>query len=324
MNLLPAPVAINFRKTFIQILPLAFFVSIIGCGNNSNTADSESTEPNVVEITAVGLQFEAPESIPSGWNTFRLDNTSEMVHFGYLMRMPEGKGVTDHQEVLAPVFQNIMYDILGKEPIEPEAGFEPPEWFQNVVFLGGPGLVSAGRVAETTVHLEPGTYLLECYVKTNGIFHSYNPSPEVNGMVIELTVTEDSTAAQAPEPSLKLDISSGQGIRVEGEPTPGSHVVEVHFEDQNTYEHFAGHDVHLIRITDETNLENVASWMNWTSPDGLQTPAPAEFIGGVNDMSSGSVAYIHVDLEPGNYAWISEVPNPSEKGMLKTFTVSSE
>jgi len=36
---------------------------------------------------------------------------------------------------------------------------------------------------------------------------------------------------------------------------------------------------------------------------------------------SGSVAYFTVDLSPGNYAWVAEVPDPQGKGMLETFTV---
>lgn len=48
-----------------------------------------------------------------------------------------------------------------------------PEWYSEVQFLGGPGLISPEATAETTLKLEPGTYLMECYVKmSNGVFHS--------------------------------------------------------------------------------------------------------------------------------------------------------
>ena len=324
MNIQTAVIAKGIRNKFNLILPVALFVLFTCCGNNSNTADSESTEPNVVEITAVGLQFEAPDSIPSGWTTVRLNNSTEMIHFALFQKFPEGLGLEDHQEEVAPVFQNIMNDINGKDPAEPDAGFAPPEWYSDVQLMGGPGLVSAGRIAETTLHLEPGTYLVECYVKTDGIFHSYNPSPQVYGMAVEITVTEDSTSANAPEPTASVNISSEKGIQVDGDLSAGSHIVEVNFDDQSTYENFVGHDVHLFKVTDETDLDAVSEWMNWAIPNGLGTPAPAEFIGGANDMPEGSTTYIHVNLEPGDYAWIAEVPNPAEKDMLKTFTVSSE
>lgn len=324
MNLLNPLLAKRIRNIIVPIISIALFISFIGCGNNSNTADSESTDPPVIDITAMGLQFEAPDTVPSGWITVRLNNSSEMVHFGLFQKFPEGKGLEDHQAEIAPVFQNIMNDINGKEPAEAEAGFAPPEWYSEVELMGGPGLVAPGGIAETTLYLEPGTYIVECYVKTNGIFHSYNPSSQVNGMAVEITVSEDSTRAVAPVPTASINISTEHGIQLDGELSAGSHIVEVYFENQNVYENFVGHDVHLFKINSETDLDAVAEWMNWSAPNGLETPAPAEFVGGTNDMPEGSTAYIHVTLEPGEYAWIAEVPNPSEKGMLKTFTVSSE
>lgn len=314
----------SLKESRNYLLPLSIFALFLGCNSETNRSESQTTEPNVVEITAVGLSFEAPDTIPSGWTTFRLNNTSEMIHFALLQNIPDGKGLTDHQEEVAPVFQNIMDSINGRDPSAPEVGSQPPEWYSQVQITGGPGFISPGGTAETTVFIEPGTYLLECYVKTNGIFHSYNPSPDVYGMVVELTVTEDSTTAEAPEPTLNIHISSEEGIQMEGTATSGDHIVEVTFDDQNVYENFVGHDVHLVRISENTDLEELEAWMNWLTPTGLQTPAPAEFIGGTNDMAGGSTAYIHVELEPGNYAWIAEVPNPSEKGMLQTFTVEPE
>ena len=31
---------------------------------------------------------------------------------------------------------------------------------------------------------------------------------------------------------------------------------------------------------------------------------------------------LHVDPQPGDYAWIAEVPDPASHGMLKTFTIA--
>lgn len=320
MIVLPTQYFKKVTAIFLIFLTVLLLISITGC----NEMESSSQQSNVVEITAVGLTFEAPDSIPSGWTTFRLDNKSEMIHFALVQKVPEGIGLADHQAEVAPVFQNIMNDINGMEPADTEAGFTPPDWYPEVQLISGPGLVSAGYIAETTFYIEPGTYLIECYVKTNGIFHSYNPSPGVNGMVIEMTVTSDSTSAPKPESTTQISISSENGIDAENTLPSGSHVVEVNFEDQSTYENFVGHDVHLIRIDENTDMDTVAEWMNWTTPTGLQSPAPAEFIGGTNEMPEGSTAFIHVELDPGEYAWIAEVPNPEEKGMLKTFTVPSD
>jgi hypothetical protein len=62
--------------------------------------------------------------------------------------------------------------------------------------------------------------------------------------------------------------------------------------------------------------------MDWSSPVGLEIPAPAVFLGGCEEMPAGSTGYVTVTLNPGRYAWIAEVPKPRDKGMLRVFTVS--
>lgn len=283
---------------------------------------SPSTSTNVVDITGIGLDLLGPSEIPSGWTTFRLHNASEMLHFAVLERMPEGIGVAEQQAEVAPVFQEGM-DLLNAGEVDAAlAKFgELPAWFGDIVFMSGPGFVAPGRTAQTTVYLEPGTYMLECYVKTNGVFHSYNPSPDEYGMVLELTATEEASAAAAPEPTLNITVSSERGFEVDDDVAPGNHTIAVYFEDQMAHEHFLGHDVHLVRLQENTDLEELATWMDWTQSGGLETPAPVEFIGGTHEMPAGETAYFTAVLYPGRYAWIAEVPDPAGKGMLKTFTV---
>jgi hypothetical protein len=283
------------------------------------------SEPGVVEVIAKGLEFYAPREIPSGWTTFRFINTSGMTHFALIERMPDDIGIVEQQAQVAPVFQQGL-DLLvaGEMDAATQKFGELPEWFGQVVFKGGPGLLGPGRTAETTVNLEPGTYLLECYVKTGGIFHSYNPVPSQYGMVREFAVSDQASDRQEPAATLRLTISSMEGIKVEGDPAIGDHIVAVRFEDQTVHENFVGHDLHLARLTDNTDLQQLAAWMDWSRPGGLETPAPAQFLGGVNEMPAGETGYMHVRLEPGRYVWVSEVTDPGRKGMLKTFVVPSD
>jgi len=306
-----------------ELVAVALVFGLAGCsGGGSST--SQASKANVVEIVAQGLSFTAPDEIPSGWNTFRFKNESNMTHFGVLERMPEGHGIEDHQRDLAPVFQEGMNLLNEGDTDAAMAKFgEIPAWFGQVVYDGGVGLTAPGRTSETTLYLEPGTYILECYVKTDGVFHSYNPSPSDYGMVHEFSVKNVATPSSEPKATLDLTLSSTHGIATEGEPVAGTNTIAVHFADQKLHENFSGHDVHLVRLTDDVDLDALEAWMNWMNPGGLQTPAPAEFLGGTEEMPAGQTAYVTVQLEPGRYAWISEVPNPQEQGMLKTFTVSA-
>lgn len=311
-------------------------------------AETRSTGPRVVELTAVGLQFEGPDTVPAGWTTLQLNNESELVHFAIVTRYPGGRGVAEHQAEVAPVFQEGMDLLNAGEQDAAMAKFgELPEWFGEMETLGGPGFVAGGRSAAATMNLEPGTYVIECYVKTGGVFHSVPAGPDTYGMVHELTVTDGAAsgadaganpgadagaqpgadAGAQPEATIRLSISGMNGITVDSPSdtaatvAAGDHRVRVDFVDQAPHEHFLGHDVHVARLGEGADVEVLAAWMDWRASDGLETPAPAEFIGGIQEMGAGETGYFDVVLEPGEYAWIAEVPNPAEKGMLRRFTV---
>ena len=276
----------------------------------------------VVEIIARGMTFEAPDEVPSGWVTFRLRNESDMIHFAVIERMPEGIGLAEQQEQVAPIFQQGMDLLNAGKPDEAMAAFgNLPEWFGEIAFTGGPGLTSPGETSSVTVHLTPGRYLLECYVKTNGIFHSYNPNGDGYGMMHEFEVVDRDSGLRTPKPSMEVSISGEGGIAFDGKALPGRQIVAVHFDDQQPHENFVGHDVNLVRLDEETDLDELLVWMDWTQPTGLETPAPARFIGGTEELPAGSTTYLNVDLRPGRYAWIAEVPRADEKGMFVIFTV---
>lgn len=318
------------------ILIVMFSVpGLIACGESDDRPDGAGlASPALVELRTVGLTFEGPAEVAPGWTTIRLNNgESSLAHFALLQRMPDGRGIADQQTEIAPVFQQGMDLLNAGRPDSAMAAFSRlPEWFSDITFVGGPGLIGPGGIAEATVFLEPGTYLLECYVKTDGRFHSFHPDSATYGMVHELRVAGSATDAPPPEPTLELSISSSEGITMPESGTddgewgvepvpPGRHTVAVRFEDQVVHEHFLGHDVHLVRLADDTSIEALGEWMDWSAPGGLETPAPAEFLGGTHEMPTGSTAYFHVEMEAGVYAWIAEVPDPSSRGMLRMFTV---
>ncbi len=233
------------------------------------------TPGNVMNIRAVGLKFEGPTEVASGWTTIRLENVSGMAHFAVVQRLPDGVTVERMQAEVAPPFQRGMDALNAGDPDAANAAFgELPEWFGQVVYLGGPGLVAGQGVAETTVFLEPGSYMLECYVKTNGIFHSYNPEPGQFGMVHGFAVTEADGGMSEPEANATLAVSTGGFEITDGELRPGANTLRVEFVDQKTYPNFVGHDVHVVQLGAAVDPGKVAGWMDWRQKDGLQTPAP--------------------------------------------------
>ena len=112
-------------------------------------------------------------------------------------------------------------------------------------------------------------------------------------------------------------------LRFDERVSPGVKTFKVEFGEQKVHENFVMHDVHLVWVDEGADILNLNSWMNWADPKGLQTPVPEgfRFMGGIQEMAQGGTGYFTVDLRPGNYALISEIPDPQSKGFLKTFSV---
>lgn len=284
--------------------------------------------------------------VGAGWTTIQFENPTEHTHFAYLAKLPQaaiddaesaGADPLDFyvEHVTRPFQWSMDTNIPGKEPdpddlsdryTDLDAGQVFPPWFGMVLPSGGVGFTSPETTSTTTVDLAPGQYIVECYVKTeSGDFHSYH------GMIELLTVTEGSTGS-APEPSVEISVSS-DGIDAPATVGFGDHTVAVTFEDQQVYSHLLGHDVHLVRLASGTTTAAVNGWTNWLEPDGLVTDGnePMGFMGGVEqiltpDLLAGTTTetgYVHVSLPPGRYAWVAEVPDPADKGLLQPFVVAS-
>lgn len=317
-------------KNYIRKVP---FMLLIGVSSSSllmlscktdkkQEADAivEVEKENVIEILTENMDFQMPDTILSGWNTFRYINQSPQTHFFLFEKYPEGKTLADAKSQVIPYFSSGLKQINEGNPEKANAEFgKLPKWYGDVRFLGGSGLVSAGRTSETAVKLDPGYYLIECYVKmSNGEFHT------AMGMIDEFVVSNHESGNKELEADFPIEISSQDGIVFKDSIPPGKHTFSVTFKDQIVHENFVGHDINLVRLNENASLKELENWMNWVNPKGLIEPLPKEFtfLGGVNDMPAGSRGYFIATIEPGQYALVSEVPGTLSKNMLKTFVVS--
>jgi hypothetical protein len=305
-------------KALICLLILALFVSC-KTDKKEQVEEIEVKKDNTIEVITNVMDFVSVDTIKSGWNTFKYINKSTEPHFILMDDYPEGKNLEDAKREVMPPFDNGMELINEGKIDEAMAEFgKLPEWFSQIVFTGGSGLISPKQTNTFTVKLLSGLYILECYVKmADGKFHSSM------GMTKEIWVTNEDSGNQPPKADINIVISSTEGVNYDGKITKGEHTFSVYYKDQIVHENFVGHDVNLVKLDENANLEALEVWMNWADPNGLITPSPegVTFLGGTNDAPAGSTQYFKVDLESGNYAFISEVPNTSKKGMLKTFTI---
>ena len=285
--------------------------------------DRETTPPTpasdipVIDVVTREYTIEVPPTMQLGWNTFRFTNQGNQVHFVAMYRIAPGRTIEDQLEFVAPVFDPLMEGLrsgeLTKADIGPFLVENIPAWGMQMRYIGGAGLLAPGRTTEATFKVtEPGTYLVECYVKApDGRWHT------MMGMLQQVDVPMGKGVAVGPEAGVSIDVGNS-GITAPDTLRAGEHLVRVNFiEDMPGI--FFGHDVHLAKLEEDSPpLEEIIYWMDWSNVGGLRAPAPVEFLGGVENMFAGNHGFLKVDLVPGRYLWISEL-NSGE--VHKVFTV---
>ena len=160
---------VKFFKVSASLLPLLVMLNVIvffqACKNKNEHAN-ETNKEYVVDIITQNMDFQMPDTIQSGWINFSYKNQSPQTHFFLIEKFPDDKTLEDAKNDVVPHFSNGMKFINEGQGEKAMAEFgKLPEWYSKVEFLGGSGLISPGKTAETMVQLDPGYYLMECYVK---------------------------------------------------------------------------------------------------------------------------------------------------------------
>ncbi|MCB0474534.1 MAG: hypothetical protein KDC69_02605, partial [Flavobacteriaceae bacterium] len=263
----------HFAITLMMIAILFF-----NCKNEKKTQSVEETTTeevaekpsNVINVVTRSMEFQSVDTIPSGWNTFKYQNLSNETHFFLLDKYPEGKTIENTLAEVAPVFGSGMDLINEGKAQEGFAEFAKlPAWYGDIVFSGGSGLIAPRHTSLTTVKLDPGYYIMECYVKMpNGKFHT------LMGMAKALIVTEEDSGNTPPEATVNITLSGEEGISYKTPIAKGKQVFSVYVKDQKPHENFIWHDLNLVKLSDSANEDELEAWMNWADPKGLITPAP--------------------------------------------------
>jgi hypothetical protein len=260
-------------------------------GAPTAAASMASFDPatHVAVIHTKDFSFDAPDSIPAGWTTFRLVNDGPSLHHVQLVRLDSGKTAADLQAAM-------------KNP------GPPPRW---AVFVGGPNAPNPSAQSEATLNLDAGIYVLLCLVDIPDHVPHF-----AKGMVRPLKVTAASaTAAALPTSDVSVALAD-YSFTVQGTLAAGKHMLK--FENKGPQPH----EFELVRFAPGKTLKDLGAWMD--KPNG---PPPGDPLGGVSAIMPGSVAYVPVDLTPGNYAMLCFIPDGKdgkphlEHGMVKEFKV---
>lgn len=256
-----------------KLIPLAALaLLLLACGVNES-------ETNVVELRGDEYGYLMPESIRGGWTTLEFANTGSEAHEFALAKLGEGKTIDDVRRYLAD----------PKSQTQP-----PPDWVQ--IRAGIPTL-DAGEQAALTQQLEPGRYLLLCFLDApDGKSHIEH------GMLRTFDVEGD-PVTETPKVDATLTLGAGLAApRIDA----GERTIELRNDEDRPS------SVFLTAFEPGKTEKDLARW----EKGGLRGPAPARFLGGVIDLPPHSTVYYTVTLEEGReYTLLDD-----ERGIQKRFT----
>jgi uncharacterized cupredoxin-like copper-binding protein len=256
--------------------------------------------PHVVAVRAYDYGFRSPPSVPAGTITFRLTNEGKEVHHLWIVRLNDGKTPAEFLKVM---------NAWG-------SALKMPDWALDV---GGPNNVGSGQTADGTMTLDPGTYMLVCWVQ------SPDGRPHVmKGMVKPLRVTaqpasgvaQQGTAAAEPTPDVLMTLDD-YGFEVSGPIKAGRRTLR--FENRAAQ----SHEAVIARLLPDKTLMEAVVWMN----AGQAGPSPVEMLGGASGIAKGRHMFITANFAPGKYVLLCFIPDAkdgkphSAHGMAKEITV---
>ena len=255
----------------------------------ANTGGSFDPATHTATVKATEFAFAAPDTIQAGWTTFHLVNDGTTFHHLAIVRIDSGKTMADVGAAMK---------VQGP----------PPKW---IVEVGGPNAADPKAQTSGMVNMQPGLYVLLCFVDTPD-----HKAHMEKGMVRPLTVVAGTTPSAEPTADLTMTLAD-YAFTTSGALKGGHHVIKV------TNKGPQSHEVAVIRIAPGKTLEDIDKSIY--GPPG--TAVPGNALGGIAGLAPGNSAYFEVDLTPGNYALACFVPDSKDgkphiaHGMVKEFKV---
>ena len=247
--------------------------------------------PTVVTVHAHDFAFDGPKTLKPGATTFRLVNDGTQLHHLTIIKLAKGKTFKDFGESMK---------VEGP----------PPKWITGV---GGPNPANPGSTAEATLMLEPGEYVMICFIPSPG-----ETAPHASkGMVGSFTVSEGSDVTPMPKGDVTLTLTDYH-FGFSKPLTAGKHLISVENGAAQA------HEAVMVKLNAG---KKVADFMTFIEKDMMKGVPPGMPVGGIAFLDKGRTASFPVDLKPGTYAMLCFAPDAKDgkahtaHGMITQFEV---
>ena len=275
------------------------------------TIPTEAATIPTVTIGGTEYSFTTPESFPGGLVRLNFVNSGEEMHHAQMLRL--NNGVTFEQ------FQSTFQEVMQAVPIEGDAAFLRIE--EIAAFAGGPPTTAPGRANEVVQDLEPGNYVVLCFVADpEGIPHV------AKGMMAQFIVTA-APAEQPPPPRAQTTVEFGDFAFVNvPDFAGGKTTLEVINRGEQPHEMAV---FRLVGISADQALEFLSAPPPPPEEAPPPGPLPFEAAGGIQVIMPGETAWTTLDLSQGEYVIVCFVTSPLHEdaphvalGMFHAFTVN--
>lgn len=293
------------NRTGIVALSAVLALGLVACGDDDDDepaapAESATAAPRgsaTVTIDMIDHGYQVSGALIAG-GRLKFANKGNEFHMVGLGRFKAGKTLADLQKVLREARPTTAEG--GAAGGEDEQG--PTAEILDEVGLPG-SFMGPGESAEVTLpDLQPGTYALICFIRTEG-----EGAPHFeHGMVGQLDVVP----GQAPPPPMAdVTYKVAPGKAVEGpatltagrhtikfEAAPGSQQLEPSVVRLNPGATYGQLDAAFIRLFESEEAP----------AKGAAKAAPGQVIFGGSDLQDVTSFFLTVDLKPGNHVIVAE------------------
>jgi hypothetical protein len=282
-------------------------LALAGCGSSSKsssggsgsstTTSAAKTRPHVT-IEAKDFAYTLPASMPSGWVDVTLHNS----------------GKTGHQIAFSKL-GTVSFAAFKAAAINTDV-----KKLSDVQFVGGPNNADPGGSVTATIHLEPGTYGVACYIPAD----SDGKTHAAHGMIGQVTVTQSPDSVEDAPPVEGGTITLSEFAFQTDASFTGTGTVAIKNVGTQV------HEAVIVKEAAGATLDKVKGF--FLAPPGTPPPAgppPFTSAGGIVGLGPNQTMYQTMALTPGKYVMICFFPDPTKgdqphalEGMVKEITVS--
>ncbi len=244
-----------------------------------------------ITINAGDFSYLAPVKLRAGWVKVNLKNTGNEPHHVQFMRLNDGVTVSQFEDAL-------------KHAEGPALAMTRQ--------MGGVGAIAPGMESSAVINLPAGEYVILCLVPSpsDGVAH------HAKGMIRSLTV--DPANGHGNEPSANLTIHLKDFVFDMPDTLPaGPLSIQVINDGPEP------HELNILQLAEGKTMNDVIQFLN-----GAGGPPPFVPVGGMNGLDIGLTGYAEINLDPGTYIVICNIPSPKTEGrphfslgMIKEFRV---